>query len=69
MKMTIALALALLGAAFLSSCSRDAQAMSAEQIEQQYGVSGARLEGQLFIPQKEAREPHAVYDLVTRDKK
>jgi hypothetical protein len=84
MKMMTALALALFGAAFLTACSRDAQAMDAQQIEQQYGVSGAHpetvttadgpirgtlvpitlsngREGQLFIPQKQAREPHAVY--------
>jgi len=41
MKLMTALALALLGAAGLSSCTRDAQAMDARQIEQQYGVSGA----------------------------
>ncbi len=84
MNMLTALALALLSAPFLTACSRDAQAMSADQIEQQYGVSGAHPEtvttadgsmhgtlvpitlangrqAQLFIPQKQAHEPHAVY--------
>jgi hypothetical protein len=84
MKMMMALSLALVGAACSAGCSRDAQAMDAQQIEQQYGVSGARVEtvtttdgpvhgtlvpitlangrqGQLFIPQKQARDPHAVY--------
>ena len=41
MKTLTALALAVLTAPFLTACSRDAQAMSADQIEQQYGVSGA----------------------------
>ena len=84
MKTLTALALAVLTAPFLTACSRDAQAMSADQIEQQYGVSGARAEtvttadgamrgtlvpitlangrqGQLFIPQKQAHDAHAVY--------
>ena len=41
MKTMTALALAFLGAAFLTACSRDAQALDAQQIERQYGVSGA----------------------------
>ena len=85
MKIMMTLALALAGAALTTSaCSRDVQAMDAQQIEQQYGVAGARPEtvttsdgpirgtlvpitlangrqGQLFIPQTQAREPHAVY--------
>jgi hypothetical protein len=40
MKTMIVLALAVLGAALGTACSRDAQAMDAQQIEQQYGVSG-----------------------------
>src|SRR5207342_2984418 len=40
MKTTIALALAVLGSALGTACSRDAQAMDAQQIEHQYGVSG-----------------------------
>jgi hypothetical protein len=84
MKIMTALSLTLVGAACSGGCSRDAQAMDAQQIEQQYGVVGARpetvttpdgpvhgtlvpitlangREGQLFIPQKQARDPHAVY--------
>ena len=41
MKILTALALALLGATLGTSCSRDAQAMDGQQIEQQYGVPGA----------------------------
>lgn len=41
MKTITALALALLGATLFTACTRDAQAMDAQQIEQQYGVSGA----------------------------
>jgi len=44
MKMMTAFALALLGATFLTACTRDAQAMDAQQIEQQYGVSGAYID-------------------------
>lgn len=74
----------LLGALGASACSKDVEAMDAQQIEQRYGVSGGRAEtvntadgpirgtlvpitlangreGQLFIPEKRAREPHAVY--------
>jgi hypothetical protein len=40
-KIMIACASALLGATVFSACSQDAQAMSAQQIEQRYGVSGA----------------------------
>lgn len=36
-----AFALALLGATLFTACTRDVQAMDAQQIEQQYGVSGA----------------------------
>ena len=85
MNMKTVLAVALLGTASSSACSRDAQAaMDARRIENQYGVTGAHSEivttadgpirgtlvpitlangreGQLFIPQKQAREPHAVY--------
>jgi len=83
MKMMTALALALLGATLFAAC-RDAEAISAQQIEQQYGVSGAFADtvmtsdgpvkgmrvpitlanghpGHLFIPQRRANEPHAVY--------
>src|SRR5713101_7667318 len=41
MKMMTAFTLALLGAALFSACTRDTQAADAQQIEQQYGVSGA----------------------------
>jgi hypothetical protein len=37
----LALALAILSATIFAACTRDAQAMTAEQIEQQYGVAGA----------------------------
>jgi hypothetical protein len=39
--MTALAALALLGAAVFTACTRDAHAMDAQQIEQQYGVPGA----------------------------
>src|SRR4051812_50083055 len=42
MIMKTALALLLTGAALSSACSRDLQAMDAQQIEQKYGVAGAR---------------------------
>src|SRR4051794_14320368 len=84
MKILTTLALALAASTLTTACSRDVQAMDAQQIEQQYGVAGARpetvttsdgpirgtlvpitlangREDQLFIPQKQAREPHAVY--------
>src|SRR5947208_3555627 len=84
MKMTLALAAALVCAGSFSSCSRDAQAITPEAIEQQYGVSGAfkdtvstsdgSMKGtlvpvtlangqkaQLFIPEKQANQPHPVY--------
>jgi hypothetical protein len=83
-KTLAALSLAVFGAAAFAACSRDAAAMDARQIEDQYGVGGARSDtvtttdgpirgtlvpitlangrdGQLFIPRKQAREPHAVY--------
>src|ERR1700730_13176245 len=41
MKMLTALTLALLGATLFTACTRDTQATDAQQIEQQYGVSGA----------------------------
>ena len=41
MKIMTALALAVLGATLLTACTRDAQGVNAQQIEQQYGVSGA----------------------------
>lgn len=44
MKTTIAFALALTAAAAFAACTRHAQAMEAQQIEQQYGVSGASTE-------------------------
>jgi hypothetical protein len=67
-----------------AACSQDAQAVTPQSIEQQYGVSGAYNESvstpdgkvpgtivpvtladgrsaQLFIPAKQAREPHAIY--------
>jgi hypothetical protein len=84
MKMMMTLALVLTSAALTTGCSRDVQAMDAQQIEDQYGVSGAKAEtvttadgpihgtlvpitlangkqGQLFIPQKTAKDAHAVY--------
>ena len=42
MKIVMALAVASLGATLFSSCSRDAQAMETKQIEDEYGVGGAR---------------------------
>jgi hypothetical protein len=83
-KTITALALALAAGAAFTACTRDAQAMDSQQIEQQYGVSGGSDEtiatadgplkgtlvpitlangtqGQLFIPQKKANDPHAVY--------
>jgi hypothetical protein len=82
--MRMMMALVFVGATCVAGCSGDAQAMDAQQIEQQYGVAGARAEtvttadgpvhgtlvpitlangreGQLFIPQKQARDPHPVY--------
>jgi hypothetical protein len=44
MKITTALALAALSATGFSACTQDAQAMDAQQIEKQYGVSGAYAE-------------------------
>jgi uncharacterized membrane-anchored protein len=41
MKIVIAFAAALLSSALFTACTRDAQALSADQIEQQYGVTGA----------------------------
>lgn len=41
MRMMAALALVWLGATLCAACSRDVQAMNAQQIEQQYGLSGA----------------------------
>ncbi len=41
MNRLIAATLAFVGAALVAGCARDAQAMSAQQLEQQYGVSGA----------------------------
>lgn len=84
MKMMTAFALALLGATLFAACTRDAQAMDPQQIEQQYGVSGAYndtiatsdgplkgtlvpitlangRQGHLFIPQRQTKDPHAVY--------
>lgn len=84
MKRLTALALALAVTAAFSACTRGVQAADAQQIEQQYGVSGASAEtiatpdgpvkgtlvpitlangrqGQLFIPQKQANDPHGVY--------
>ena len=84
MKLISALVLASLGAMLSTACSRDLQAMDAQQIEQQYGVSGAYpdtvlttdgpmkgmlvpitlangTKGHLFIPQKSANAPDAVY--------
>jgi len=79
-----ATALTLLAGALCTGCTRDSQPMDAQQIEQQYGVSGAYndtiatsdgplkgtlvpitlangRQGHLFIPQKQANDPHAVY--------
>ena len=86
MKTTFLIAAGLICATSLAfaACSRDAQAMTPQSIEQQYGVSGAYNESvstpdgkvpgmivpvtladgrtaQLFIPAKQAREPHAIY--------
>ena len=84
MKIMTALALALIGATLGAACTRDAQAMDGQQIEQQYGVAGAHpdtittpngqmngtlvpitlangRQGQLFIPQEQANQPHSVY--------
>jgi hypothetical protein len=44
MKIMMTLALVLTGAAMTTGCSRDVQAMDAQQIEQQYGLSGATAE-------------------------
>jgi len=44
MKMIAAFALVLLSATLLTACSRDVEAMNAQQIEQQYGLSGAHPE-------------------------
>lgn len=41
MKIITAFALALLGATLFTTCTRDVQAMDAQQIEQRYGLSGA----------------------------
>ena len=41
MKVVAACALAALSAAGITACTQDAQAMDAQQIEKQYGVSGA----------------------------
>ena len=41
MNIPTALALAFCGATVFAACTRDTQAMTAEQIEQQYGVAGA----------------------------
>ena len=80
----VALASVLFGSAVLAACSTDAQAMSAEQIERQYGLSGGYAEtiattdgplkgtlvpitlangqpGHLFIPDRQANDPHPVY--------
>jgi hypothetical protein len=84
MKTISALGVALLGATLLTACTKDLEAMSADQIEQQYGVAGAYTDtiqvegsslrgmlvpitlangrqGQLFIPQRQAGDEHAVY--------
>ena len=41
MKTLMALALGIVGATVVAACRGDAQAMGAQQLEQQYGVSGA----------------------------
>jgi hypothetical protein len=41
MKIITAFAMALLSATLFSACTRDAEAMDAQQIEKQYGVAGA----------------------------
>jgi uncharacterized membrane protein len=43
MRVIAAFALAALSAAGTTACTQDAQAMDAQQIEKQYGVSGALL--------------------------
>jgi hypothetical protein len=81
MKIFTALALASAVAAAFTSCSRDTDA---QQIERQYGVSGASSQtidtadgpvqgtlvpitlangqqGQLFVPRRQANDPHGVY--------
>ena len=73
-----AFALALLVAILFTGCSRDAQAMDARQIEQQYGVAGAYTD---TIATSHGRKKGAavgatageigglIYDLATRNKK
>jgi hypothetical protein len=84
MRTIAALALAVFGATGVNACTRDIQAMDAQDIERQYGVAGAYTDsiatrdgplrgtlvpitlangrqGQLFIPQKQGNDPHAVY--------
>jgi hypothetical protein len=41
MKITTGFVMALLGATLFTACTREVQAMDAQQIEQQYGVTGA----------------------------
>ncbi len=84
MRLIATLVFTSLAATFLTSCTRDVQAMSAQQIEQRYGLSGAYVDtiatadgpikgtlvpitladgsqGHLFIPQRAASAPEAVY--------
>jgi hypothetical protein len=84
MKLILPLVIASLGATLSVGCSRDVQALDAQQIEQQYGVGGAYAatvptpngplkgmlvpitladgsQGHIFIPQKSADAPDAVY--------
>jgi hypothetical protein len=82
--MMTAFAFAIFGASAFTACTQDVQALDAQQLERQYGVTGAYPEtittpdgpvkgtlvpitladgrqGQLFIPQKQNHDPHAVY--------
>jgi hypothetical protein len=84
MKTFLLPAAVLLCAGAFAGCSHDAQAMTPQTIEQQYGVPGAYTDtvattdgtmkgttvpvtladgrtAQLFIPAKQANQPHAVY--------
>jgi hypothetical protein len=81
MKILTAFALSLLSAVLFSACTRDAQALSAEQIEQQYGVAGGGAGGGAAIGALAGGKKGAgigaaaggvgglIYDLMIRDKK
>jgi hypothetical protein len=84
MRIMTAWALAFVGATLFTACTQDAQTRDAQEIERQYGVSGAHTgtidtsggpvtgtlvpitlanghQGLLFLPQKQANDPHGVY--------